>query len=113
MKVYKKNLRIERNDLEQPVTIKIGDELYSPTNVYGPEKRDEYIVTTVDKIYEENGVYFIVDSDGDVLEAEWFGTEYFMTKEDMEFSRGCQGNSSKRKEYSEIYPTEKENDYER
>lgn len=64
--------------------IKLGVEIYSPLQRYDPENNpDDYIVTVVEEINEQNDLAFIVDSDGDHLNLEWLGKAFFLSKDEM------------------------------
>ena len=73
-----------KKELSQVNEIKIGIELFSPCQRYDPVNfPNEYIVTTVEEIYEKNGYIYIVDSDGDLLRFDWLGKDFFLSEKAM------------------------------
>lgn len=74
-----------KKNLEQAFIIKVGDALYTPTGSYSTTNKGEFIITTVEKIIEENGIVVIIDSDGDTLKPEWLGVSFFLSEDDMKW----------------------------
>ena len=90
-----------KKELSQVNEIKIGIELFSPCQRYDPVNcPNDYIVTTVEEIYEKNGSIIIVDSDGDLLRFDWVGKNFFLSKKAMvdRFSNSCPNGLTGRKD---------------
>lgn len=68
--------------------LKVGDMIFSPGSTYSPSNKEDVIITTVEDIYKEDGQFFIVDSDLDVIPLNAIGLGFFLTQKDLEWCMG-------------------------
>ena len=65
--------------------LKVGDTIVTPGGTYSPQNKEDVIFTTVEEIFDENGQFFIVDSDSDIIPLKELGLSFFLTQKDLEW----------------------------
>lgn len=67
------------------VTLNVGDMIYR--NWSEPFDYDDFCITTIDEIIDEDGEITIIDSDGDEFTTDEVNVEFFMSAEDARNDR--------------------------